>query len=91
MYMFYLIFVNTIYNGVWKINIDNENKFDLDGQVGHNMNEDDMDTLSIFIQQNKDKIRNVSEKNVARNKEGVVVLPKNDEWDDFHKKVRNKK
>ena len=39
-----------------------------------------MDTLSLFIQQNKGKIREVSERNITRNKDSVIVLPKNDEW-----------
>lgn len=62
-----------------------------------NKGEDNMDTLSIFIQQNKSKIREVSEKNIIRNKKGMIVLSKNDEWrnenewDDFYKDVKSKK
>jgi len=56
-----------------------------------------MDALTIFIQQNKDKIKRISERNITRSKEGLIVLPKNDEWrdepkwDDFFKDVENKK
>lgn len=44
------------------------------------MEDKNMDTLSIFIQQNKSKIRKVAEHNMTRNKDGVVILSKNDEW-----------
>lgn len=63
----------------------------------NNKGDVNMGDLSIFIQQNKNKVRRVSEKNVVRNKNNVVVLSKDDEWrsehewDDLYKDVRNKK
>jgi len=56
-----------------------------------------MNALSVFIQQNKNKIKKVSEKNITKNKEGLIVLSKDDEWrnetewDNFYKDVRDKK
>lgn len=71
---------------------DNKNQ-----EVDKKKGEDNMEALSVFIQQNKSKIREVSEKNITRNKEGLIVLPKDDEWrnenewDDFYKDVKSKK
>lgn len=39
-----------------------------------------MDALSLFIQQNKSKIREISDRNITRNKDSVIVLPENDGW-----------
>lgn len=81
---------------VLKANIDNENKFDLDVQGEHSMNnkeevdekkgENNMDTLSIFIQRNKDKIRNISEnrKSYEEIKDTINIIIKS-KYQDFVK------
>jgi aspartyl aminopeptidase len=62
-----------------------------------NKGDDSIDALSVFIQQNKNKIRKVSEFNIARNKDGAIVLPEDDEWrdekewDKFYKDTKDKK
>ncbi|CAK7084329.1 hypothetical protein [Tissierella sp.] len=53
-----------------------------------------MDALSLFIQKNKGKIREVSDRNITRNKDSIIVLPKDDEWryekewDELYKNIR---
>ena len=81
---------------VLKANIDNENKFDFDVQGEHSMNnkeevdekkgENNMDTLSIFIQRNKDKIRNISEnrKSYEEIKDTINIIIKS-KYQDFVK------
>lgn len=62
-----------------------------------NKGDDNIDALSVFIQQNKNKIRKVSEFNIARNKDGAIILPEDDEWrdekewDKFYKDTKDKK
>lgn len=57
----------------------------------------EMKSLKEFINQNKEKIRQVAEENTIRNSNGQVCISKNDpwfyedEWDEHSKRMENNK